>query len=391
MNLEELIYLDHNATTPVDPRVLETMLPYFSQVFGNAASIDHDAGRIAKQAVDKARQQCAKLINAKSKEEIIFTSGATESDNIALFGVAERYADKGEHIITCVTEHKAVLDCCKRLEEMGKRVTYLPVDQYGLIDLDELRQAITPETILISIMFANNEIGTIAPVKEIGAVAKEHGIVFHTDAAQAVGHVPVDVRDMNIDILSFSGHKIYGPKGVGGLYVRRRSSPPVRLAPVIYGGGHEHGLRSGTLNVPGIVGIGKAMEIAGKQMDADGERYRQWTQMMLEAFREQLGDENVALNGHPTLHLPNNLNVSFKGIESKSLIVQLKNIAVSAGSACTTAVVEPSYVIKALGFGEDRAHSAIRIGLGRTNSQPMIDQFLNDILNCVSRLYRMKS
>ena len=359
MEKAEYIYLDHNATTPVDPRVLEAMLPYFTEVYGNAASIDHEAGLIAMRAVETAREQCARIIGAADPKEIIFTSGATESDNIALFGVAEKDADKGDHIITCVTEHKAILDCCKRLEQMGKRVTYLPVDQYGLIDLDDLRKAITPRTILISIMFANNEIGTIAPVKEIGAIAHEHGVLFHTDAAQAVGHVPVDVEDMHIDLLSFSAHKIYGPKGIGGLYVRRRN-PRVKVAPVIYGGGHELGLRSGTLNVPGIVGMGKALEIAGQQMKADAKKYREWTKMMYEQLCEQLGD--VALNGHPTQRLPHNLNVSIKGIESKSLVVQLKNIAISTGSACTSATVEPSHVIKALGFGEDRAHSAIRLG-----------------------------
>src|SRR5690606_4902042 len=282
---------------PVGPRLLEAMLPCFSEIYGNAASIEHVAGHVAKQAVEAARQQCADIINARESKEIIFTSGATESDNIALFGVAEKYADKGDHIITCVTEHKGILDCCKRLEKLGKRVTYLPVDQYGIVDLDALRRSITPQTILISIMFANNEIGTIAPVKEIGAIAHEHGVLFHTDAAQAVGHVPIDVEDMHIDLLSFSAHKIYGPKGIGGLYVRRRN-PRVKVAPVIYGGGHELGLRSGTLNVPGIVGMGKALEIAGQQMKADAKKYREWTKMMYEQLCEQLGD--VALNGHPT-------------------------------------------------------------------------------------------
>lgn len=361
----KVIYLDHNATTPVDPRVLEVMLPYFTEVFGNAASIDHEPGHQAQQAVERAREQCAKLIGAKP-EEIIFTSGATESDNIALFGVAERYADKGDHIITCVTEHKAVLDSCAELERRGKRVTYLPVDQYGLVDPDAVRKAITPETVLISIMFANNEIGTIAPVTEIGAIAHEHGVIFHTDAAQAVGHVPIDVNAMNIDLLSFSGHKVYGPKGIGGLYVRR-SRPRVKVAPVIYGGGHERGMRSGTLNVPGIVGMGKALEIAGKEMKADTARYREWTQEMLILLRAELGEENVSLNGHPTQRLPHNLNVSIRGIESRSLIIQLKDIAISTGSACTTAKVEPSHVILALGFGEERAHSAIRVGVGKGN------------------------
>lgn len=386
MEKAEYIYLDHNATTPVDPRVLEAMLPYFTEVYGNAASIDHEAGHMAMRAVETAREQCARIIGAADPKEIVFTSGATESDNIALFGVAEKYADKGDHIITCVTEHKAVLDCCKRLEQLGKRVTYLPVDQYGLVDLDELRQAITPRTILISIMFANNEIGTIAPVTEIGAIAREHGVLFHTDAAQAVGHVPVDVEDMHIDLLSFSAHKTYGPKGIGGLYVRRRN-PRVKIAPVIYGGGHELGLRSGTLNVPGIVGMGKAFEIAGHQMKADAKRYREWTKMMYEQLCEQLG--NVALNGHPTQRLPHNLNVSIKGIESKSLVVQLKNIAISTGSACTSATVEPSHVIKALGFGEDRAHSAIRIGVGRKNDTDQMRSAIEAIVVGAKKIRRL--
>ncbi len=367
-----IIYLDHNATTPVDPRVLAEMLPYFTEIYGNAASIDHEAGHIANQAVERAREQCAKAINARS-EEIIFTSGATESDNIALFGVAERYADKGDQIVTCVTEHKAVLDCCARLEQQGKRVTYLPVDQYGLVDPDAVRQAITPRTILISIMFANNEIGTLAPVKEIGAIAHAHGVLFHTDAAQAVGHVPVDVEAMQIDLLSFSAHKIYGPKGIGGLYVRRRG-PRVKVAPVIYGGGHERGMRSGTLNVPGIVGMGVALELGAQAMQIEGARYRAWTRQIYEQLCAELGVENVALNGHPTQRLPHNLNVSLKGIESKSLIVQLKDIAISTGSACTSAKVEPSHVIMALGFGEERAHSALRIGVGRGNNAQNLRQ-----------------
>jgi len=383
----KIIYLDHNATTPVDPRVLEAMLPYFTEVYGNAASIDHDAGHIANQAVERAREQCAKAINAQSGE-IIFTSGATESDNIALFGVAEKYADKGDHIITCVTEHKAVLDCCARMEQQGKRVTYLPVDQYGLVDPDAVRQALTPQTILISVMFANNEIGTIAPVQEIGAIAREHGVLFHTDAAQAVGHIPVDVQAMHIDLLSFSAHKIYGPKGVGGLYVRRRN-PRVKLAPVIYGGGHERGMRSGTLNVPGIVGMGKAIEVGVKEMRKDAERYRAWTQQMLDQFREHLGEENVALNGHPTQRLPHNLSVSLKGVESKSLVVQLKDVALSTGSACTTATVEPSHVILALGFGEERAHNTIRIGVGRGNTKEDISFATGVVATAIRRLQRM--
>mgnify|MGYP005840193207 CR=1 FL=1 len=388
MNNTNYIYLDHNATTPVDARVLETMLPYFIKVFGNAASIDHDAGHEARRAVELAREQCARILNANDPKEIVFTSGATESDNIALFGVAERYADKGDHIITCVTEHKAVLDCCKRLEQMGKRITYLPVDQFGVVDLDALRAAITPKTILISIMFANNEIGTIAPIQEIGVIAREHGILFHTDAAQAVGHVPVDVEAMHIDLLSFSAHKIYGPKGVGGLYVRRRN-PRVKVAPVIYGGGHELGIRSGTLNVPGIVGMGKALEIARVEMQTEAEKYRQWTQMMFQQLRDELG--NVELNGHPTQRLPHNLNVSIKGIESRSLIVQLKHIAISTGSACTSASVEPSHVIMALGFGEERAHNAIRMGIGRYTTLHEMLSATSQISLAVQRISNLRS
>lgn len=386
MNGSSLIYLDHNATTPVDPRVLQAMLPYFTEIYGNAASIDHEAGHSAKQAVETAREQCARIINARDPKEIIFTSGATESDNIALFGVAERYADKGDHIITCVTEHKAVLDCCKRLEQMGKQVTYLPVDSYGLVDLDALRRAIRPRTVLISIMFANNEIGTIAPVQKIGEIAREYGVLFHTDAAQAVGHVPVDVEAMHIDLLSFSAHKIYGPKGVGGLYVRRRN-PRVKVAPVIYGGGHELGLRSGTLNVPGIVGLGKALEIARDEMKIESEKYRQWTDWLYEQLVEEL--VGVERNGHPTQRLPHTLNVSIKGIESRSLIVQLKDIAIATGSACTSASVEPSHVILALGFGEERAHNAIRIGVGHQISEKDIRDASNIISDSCKRLLRL--
>lgn len=390
---DEYIYLDHNATTPVDPLVLEAMLPYFSDIYGNAAS-DHDAGHEAKQAVERARVQCAKLINAHiethplalpATNEIIFTSGATESDNIALFGVAEKYADKGDHIITCVTEHKAVLDCCERLKRMGKMITYLPVDQEGFIDLDELRRAITPKTILISIMLANNEIGTIQPVVEIGNIAKEHDILFHTDAAQAMGHVPIDVQQMNIDLLSFSAHKTYGPKGIGGLFVRQYPRR-VKAAPVIYGGGHELGLRSGTLNVPGIVGMGAAMEIAGKQMISDAKKYREWCQMMLDLLQNEL--ETVELNGAQIgeKRLPHNLNISIQGVESRSLIVNLRNIAISTGSACTAAAVKPSHVIEALGFGEDRAHQSIRIGIGRFNTSSALNKASNIISEAAKRL-----
>jgi cysteine desulfurase len=362
------VYLDNHATTPVDHRVLEAMLPYFCEIYGNAASKDHAFGFAARDAVEHARSEVSALIGARP-EEVIFTSGATESDNIALFGVAERYADQGDHIITCVTEHKAVLDAARRLEQLGRHVTFLPVDSTGLVDPADVRRAITPRTVMISIMMANNEIGTIADIKEIGRIAHEHDVIFHTDASQAVGHIPVDVRAMNIDAMSFTAHKLYGPKGIGALFARR-SLPRVKLAPVIYGGGHEHGLRSGTLNVPGIVGFGEASAIARKEMRGEAQRFRSWTSWMLNELTEKLGD--VQLNGHPTKRLPSNLNVSIRGIESKSLIVALKDVAVSAGSACTSDKTEPSHVIMALGYGDERAHTAIRMGLGRQNTEDEI-------------------
>ena len=385
--MDERIYLDYNATTPVDPRVLEKMLPYFTQVFGNAASNDHRFGLEAKQAVDGARRQIAALINARP-DEIIFTSGATEADNIAILGVAEKYAHKGNHIITCVTEHKAVLDVCRKLEQDGNRhgkfeVTYLPVDEYGRVDPAAVRQAITHQTILISIMAANNEIGTIAPLAEIGAIAAEHGILFHTDAAQAAGHIPLDVQAMNIHIMSLSGHKMYGPKGIGVLY-RRRSNPRVRLEPVIYGGGHERGLRSGTLDVPSIVGFGEAARIAKREMAAEDERFRAWTQQMYQQMERALGE--VQLNGHPTERLPHNLNVSISGIKARALIPQMKNIAIATGSACTSAAVKPSHVIQALGFGDARAHSALRISVGRFNTDKEVETAVDQIIQTVQQL-----
>lgn len=368
--MSERIYLDHNATTPVDPRVLDAMLPYFTHKFGNAASIDHDFGYEARQAVETAREQIAEAINARP-EEIIFTSGATEADNIALLGVADKYARKGDHIITCVTEHKAVLDCCRHLEQAGKRVTYLPVDGDGMIDPEAVRRAVTPETILISVMAANNEIGTLAPLDEIGAIAAERKILFHTDAAQAVGHIPMDVQKSNVHLMSISAHKIYGPKGVGALYCRR-SNPFVKPSPIMFGGGHEKGMRSGTLNVPAIVGFGEAVSIASARMDEDAARYRRWTARILQLLTEALG--SVCLNGHPTQRLPNNLNVTLPGIESKALIVGLKAVAVSAGSACTSEAVEPSHVITALGHGDKHAHAALRIGVGRFNTDEEIER-----------------
>jgi cysteine desulfurase len=379
------IYLDNHATTPVDSRVLEVMLPYFTQAYGNAASKDHPFGFQARDAVERAREQLAQLISARP-EEITFTSGATESDNIALFGVAERYADRGDHIITAVTEHPGILDAARRLEQMGKRVTYLPVDQYGRVDPEDVRRAITPRTIMISIMMANNEIGTISNVQEIGHIAHEHEVVFHTDAAHAVGHILVNVRALNIDVMSFSAHKFYGPKGIGALFARR-SSPRIKLAPLVYGGGHERGLRSGTLNVPAIVGFGAAAEIAGREMEPEATRFREWTCWILERLQTDLGD--AELNGHPTERLPHNLNVSIAGIESKSLIVGLKDVAISAGSACSTDKAEPSHVILALGFGEARAHSAIRIGIGRQNTQEEIEYATDRIVSEAKRLRKL--
>lgn len=385
--MNEMIYLDYNATTPVDPRVVQAMLPYFSEVFGNAASNDHAFGLEAKRAVDKAREQIADLINARP-DEIIFTSGATESDNIAILGTAEKYAHKGRHIITCVTEHKAVLDVCQKLARDGNRhgkydVTYLPVDAYGRVDPKAVRQAITPQTILISLMAANNEIGTLTPLTEIGAIAAAHNIFFHTDAAQAGGHIPLDVQVMNIHILSLSAHKMYGPKGIGVLY-RRRSNPRVQLEPVIYGGGHERGLRSGTLNVPYIVGFGEAARLAAQEMDAEAVQFRQWTERMLTWLQTGLG--SVCLNGHPTERLPHNLNVSIPGIKARALIPQLKNVAIATGSACTSADVKPSHVIQALGFGDERAHSALRISVGRFNTDEQVETAVDQLITAVKKL-----
>lgn len=377
----ERIYLDHNATTPVDPRVLEKMLPYFTEIFGNAASSDHEFGLEAKRAVDSARAEIAGAINAKP-DEIIFTSGATESDNIALFGVVEKYTQKGDHIITCVTEHKAILDSCQRLEQLGKRITYLPVDQYGCVDPDDVRRAITPQTILISIMAANNEIGTLAPLAEIGAVAAEHDVLFHTDAAQALGHIDLDVQALNIHIMSMSAHKLYGPKGVGALY-RRRSNPRAQLAPVIYGGGHERGLRSGTLNVPGIVGFGEAVRIARREKAVETVRYREWSALILERLAESIGAE---LNGHPTQRLAHNVNLYIPGVRARALIVQLKDMAISTGSACTSADVRPSHVIQALGFGDERAHASVRMGVGRSNDVAQLNLAIEKIITAAIAL-----
>ncbi|HVC45487.1 MAG TPA: IscS subfamily cysteine desulfurase [Candidatus Binataceae bacterium] len=380
------IYMDNHATTPVDPRVLEAMLPYFTQKFGNAASRNHSFGWEAEEAVDKSRNQIAALIGAKSKE-IIITSGATESDNLAIKGVVEFYKDKGNHVITCVTEHKAVLDSCRALERTGKAtVTYLPVDKYGMVDPDAVRKAITDKTVLITIMYANNEVGTIHPIAEIGRIAKEKGIVFHCDAVQAVGKVPVNVDRDGIDLLSLSAHKIYGPKGVGAIYVRSKG-PRVRLTPQTDGGGHERGMRSGTLNVTGIVGLGKACEIAGAEMEEENRRLLDLRNKLQAGIFERL--DEVYLNGHPTERLPGNLNVSFAYVEGESLLMGISDIAVSSGSACTSATLEPSYVIRALGVDEELAHSSIRFGIGRFNTGDEVDFVTDRVTREVKRLREM--
>ncbi|HLC25974.1 MAG TPA: IscS subfamily cysteine desulfurase [bacterium] len=379
------VYMDNHATTPVDPEVLQAMLPYFTEHFGNAASRNHIFGWKADEATEHAREQIARLINADPKE-IVFTSGATESDNVAIKGVAEMYRDKGNHIITVVTEHKAVLDTCKRLEKSGYKVTYLPVEKDGRVSTEAVREAIIDQTILISVMFANNEIGTIHPILQIGKIAREKGVLFHTDATQAVGKIPVDVQAMNIDLASLSAHKMYGPKGVGALYVRRKA-PRVRLAPLIDGGGHERGMRSGTLNVPGIVGFGKACELCQQKMPEEAARLRALRDKMKDAILGAL--EDVYLNGHPTERLPGNLNLSFAYVEGESLLMGLKEIALSSGSACTSATLEPSYVLKALGIGEDLAHSSIRFGLGRFNTEEEVDYTIGQVIENVIRLREM--
>jgi cysteine desulfurase len=379
------IYMDYHATTPVDPRVLEAMMPYFTQVFGNAASRNHPFGWEAEEAVEKARKQVADLVGANAKE-IIFTSGATESNNLAIKGVAEMYREKGNHIITCVTEHKAVIDTCKKLEKGGYRVTYLPVQKDGRISLDELRAAITDKTILITIMTANNEIGVLQPIAEIGAIAKEKGIIFHTDAVQAAGKVPFAVNDLKVDLASFSAHKMYGPKGVGALYVRRRN-PRVLLSEQISGGGHERGMRSGTLNVPGIVGLGKAAELCKAERAADTERLQQLRDYLNERLHQNL--DELYINGSMEHRLPHNLNISFAYVEGESLLMGINDVAVSSGSACTSASLEPSYVLKALGAGDDLAHSSIRFGLGRWTTREEVDYVIDKLTNVVQRLREM--
>jgi cysteine desulfurase len=376
------IYLDNHATTRVDPRVVSAMLPYFTEHFGNAASRNHEFGWEAEQAVDKARKQIADLIGANPKE-IIFTSGATESDNLAIKGVAEMYAEKGNHIITVVTEHKAVLDTCKKLEKLGYRVTYLPVMGDGLIDLEMLKEAITDKTILVSIMYANNELGVIQPIREIGKICRARGVLFHTDGVQAIGKVPINVNTDNIDMMSISGHKMYGPKGVGALYVRRRN-PRVQITAQIDGGGHERGMRSGTLNVPGIVGLGEACELCNREMETETVRLR-YLRDKLKAKLEA-GLDEVYINGSMEHRLPHSLNMSFAYVEGESLLMGINDIAVSSGSACTSATLEPSYVLKALGVGDDVAHSSIRFGIGRFNTEEEIDYTADKLIDVVKKL-----
>jgi cysteine desulfurase len=379
------IYLDHNATTPCDPRVVEAMIPYFTNAFGNAASRNHSFGWVAEEAVDNAREEVAKLIGADPKE-IIFTSGATEGDNLALKGIFEMYASKGNHIITCNIEHKAVLDTCKHIEKEGGEVTYLKVKDNGLIDLAELEAAIKPNTILIAIMYANNEIGTVMPMKEISDIAKKRGILVFSDATQAVGKIPVDVNKDGIDLLAFSAHKMYGPKGVGALYVRRKN-PRVKVTAQIDGGGHERGMRSGTLNVPGIVGFGKACEIARTEMAQETERVSKLRDKLQNAL---LQIEESYLNGDKEHKLPHVTNITFKYVEGEGLMMGFnKNIAVSSGSACTSASLEPSYVLKALGLGDDLAHSSLRFGLGRFITEEQIDYTIEQVTNTVNKLREM--
>ncbi len=376
------IYMDYHATTPMDPRGLEAMMPYFNDKFGNAASRNHSFGWEAEEAVTKARGQIADLIGANPKE-IIFTSGATESDNLAVKGVAEMYAEKGNHIITAATEHKAILDTTKKLEKQGYRITYLPVMKDGLVDLDMLRDSITDQTILITIMYANNEIGVVQPIREIGEIAKEKGVLFHSDAVQAVGKVPVNVNDDNIHLASLTAHKIYGPKGVGALYVRRRK-PRVQISAQMDGGGHERGMRSGTLNVPSIVGFGEACAICQQEMAAEAARLGGMRDRLEQKLLGEL--DEVYINGSTEHRLPNNLNISFAYVEGESLLMGINDIAVSSGSACTSATLEPSYVLKALGAGDDLAHSSIRFGLGRFNTDEEVDYVGDKVVDVVKKL-----
>src|SRR6266403_760886 len=385
MAVKRPIYFDNHATTQVDPRVVQAMLPYFTEKFGNAASRKHPFGWAGEEAVENARAQVASLIGATPKG-IIFTSGATESDNLMIKGVAEMYREKGNHIITQAIEHKAVLDSCKRLEKDGFEVTYLPVGKDGRVNPEDVRKAITPKTILITIMYANNEIGVINPIQEIGKIAKEHGIFFASDGVQAVGKIPVDVQKDNIDLLAISAHKIYGPKGVGALYVRRRN-PRVQLSAIIDGGGHERGMRSGTLNVPGIVGLGKAAELCQQEMAKESEKIFGLRERLRKGLEAKL--DEVYINGSMEHRLPNNLNMSFAYVEGESLLMGINDVAVSSGSACTSATLEPSYVLTSLGVGEDLAHTSIRFGLGRFNTEEEVDYVTDRVSKEVKRLRDM--
>ena len=384
MEIKLPIYMDNNATTPLDPRVLEAMMPYLTTEFGNAASRSHPFGWKAEEAVDYAREQIAKLIGGNEKE-IVFTSGATESINLALKGAAEFYQEKGNHLITARTEHKATLDTMKRLERQGFEVTYLPTDKFGRISGPQLREAITPKTILVSVMLANNEIGTVNPIAELGEVTREKGVLFHVDAVQGVGKVPFDVEKMKVDLASLSGHKIYGPKGIGALWVRRK--PRVRIAPIIDGGGHERGMRSGTLNVPGIAGFGKAAELAQKLMPEEAHRTYELRKRLQDYLFSHL--DHLELNGHPTERLPGNLNVSFAYVEGEALMMAIKHVAVSSGSACTSASLEPSYVLRACGVSEDLAHTSIRFGIGRFNTVEEVDYVKTYVVGQVEKLREM--
>ena len=381
-NFKLPIYMDNHATTRTDPRVLEAMLPYFSETYGNAASRNHEFGWVAEQAVEEARARIAKLMGASAKE-IVFTSGATESDNLAIKGVAEMCRDKGNHIITQQTEHKAVLDSCKRLEKHGFRVTYLPVEKDGRISLDELKRAMDDQTILVTVMAANNEIGVLQPIREIGALCHERGVLFHCDAVQAVGKVPFNVMDDNVDLASISAHKLYGPKGVGALYVRRKN-PRVQLSAQIDGGGHERGMRSGTLNVPGIVGLGKACQLAGEEMAEEAKRLGILRDRLKNAILGQL--DECCVNGSIEYRLPGNINISFAYVEGESLLMGMNDVAVSSGSACTSATIEPSYVLKALGVDDELAHSSIRFGIGRFNTEAEVDYVAKRVVETVRRL-----
>ena len=380
------IFMDNHSTTPMDPRVLEEMLPYFTEKFGNAASRNHVFGWTAEEAVEYARERIAKLIGAQSEKEIVFTSGATESDNLALKGVAEFYKDKGKHIITTVTEHKAILDTCKRLEKEGYSVTYLPVDKTGLVTAEQVENAITDQTILVSIMLANNEIGTVQPLAEIGKVTRKKGVLLHSDAVQGIGKVDFDVQKMNVDLASLTAHKMYGPKGVGALYVRR-SKPRVRLVAQMDGGGHERGMRSGTLNVPGIVGFGKAAEIMMQEGREENGKILRLRERLRTKFMDAL--EEVYVNGSMEHRLPGNLNISFNFVEGEAMMMAIKDVAVSSGSACTTASLEPSYVLRSLGVGDELAHSSIRFGIGRFNTQEEIDYVAELVIAKVKHLRDM--